>query len=315
MTQTIYAKPVSEDRAFMAGSSPTVLTLKSVIAEIAPTSIPVLLVGESGTGKQMFAQLIHRLSPRTDEPFVKVACAAMNPERMSAELGLVPVSGRQAAGTVFLDEISELDAACQRSLLYALPEEDSRQSPGRFTARVIATTNRNLDEEMRAGRFRSELYYRINGVCLRLPPLRERKDDIPLFADFFLRKHAAQFGRQRPSLGPGTLQIFMDHSWPGNIRELENVIKKIVALNDEELAIAELVQAPLVAGPRPAESQGSSLKAAARAASREAERELILKALARTRWNRKRAARDLQISYKSLLYKLKQIGLEDTEAV
>jgi two-component system response regulator AtoC len=315
MTHMIDAAPITEDGNFVAGSSPTVLTLKSVIAEIAPTNIPVLLVGESGTGKRMVAQLIHRLSPRAEEPFLKVACAAMNPERMSAELGLDPSRGRDAAGTVFFEEISELDPACQRSLLYSLPEEDARQSPGRFTARVIATTNRNLDEEMRAGRFRSELYYRINGVCLRLPPLRERKDDIPLFADFFLKKHAAQFGRQRPSLGSGTLQIFRDHSWPGNIRELENVIKKIVALNDEELATAELMRAPIVERPRPAESHGSSLKAASRAASREAERELILKALARTRWNRKRAARDLQISYKSLLYKLKQIGLQDTEAV
>jgi two-component system, NtrC family, response regulator AtoC len=315
MTHTIDAAPMTEDGNFVAGSSPSVLTLKSVIAEIAPTNIPVLLVGESGTGKRMVAQLIHRLSPRAEEPFMKVACAAMNPDRMTAELGLDPSRARNTAGTVFLEEISELDAACQRTLLYALPEEDSRQSPGRFTARVIATTNRNLDEEMRAGRFRSELYYRINGVCLRLPPLRERKDDIPLFADFFLRKHAAQFGRQRPSLASGTLQIFMDHSWPGNIRELENVIKKIVALNDEELATAELMRAPIVDRPQPAESHGSSLKAASRAASREAERELILKALARTRWNRKRAARDLQISYKSLLYKLKQIGLQDTETV
>ena len=291
------------------------LTLKSVIAEIAPTGIPVLLVGESGTGKQMFAQLIHRLSPRAGEPFVKVACAAMDPERMSAELGLDGAGSRRAAGTVFLVEISELDAACQRSLLYALPEEGSRQNPGRITARVIATSNCNLDEEMRAGRFRSELYYRINGVCLRLPPLRERREDIPLFADFFLRKHAAQFGRSRPLLASGTIQIFMEHSWPGNIRELENVIKKIVALNDEELAIAGLMETRSVERPRAMDSHGSSLKAASRAASREAERELILRALAKTRWNRKRAARDLQISYKSLLYKFKQIGLQDTEAV
>ena len=239
----------------------------------------------------------------------------MNPERMSAELGLGGAGIHNAAGTVFLVEISELDAACQRSLLYALPEEDSSQGPGRFTARVIATTNRNLDEEMRAGRFRSELYYRINGVCLRLPPLRERREDIPLFADFFLRKHAAQFRRNRPSLGSGTMQIFMEHSWPGNIRELENVIKKIVALNDEELAVAGLMETRSVERPRAMDSHGSSLKAASRAASREAERELILRALARTRWNRKRAARDLQVSYKSLLYKLKQIGLQDTEAV
>jgi len=315
MAQTIDAIAINDIRGFVAGTSPAVITLKSVIAEIAPTGIPVLLVGESGTGKQMIAQLIHRLSSRAEEPFVKVACAAMNPERMSAELGLGGADNFNAAGTVFLVEISELDAACQRSLLYALPEEDSRQSPGRFTARVIATTNRNLDEEMRAGRFRSELYYRINGVCLRLPPLRERREDIPLFADFFLRKHAAQFGRNRPSLASGTMQIFMEHLWPGNIRELENVIKKIVALNDEELAVAGLAEAQAVERPRAADSHGSSLKAASRAASREAERELILRALTRTRWNRKRAARDLQISYKSLLYKLKQIGLQDTEAV
>jgi two-component system response regulator AtoC len=315
MAQTIDMISVTEDRGFVAGTSPAILSLKSVVAEIAPTSIPVLLVGESGTGKQMFAQLIHRLSPRADGPFIKVACAAMNPERISSELGVSPANDRRGAGTVFLDEISELDAACQRSLLYALPEEDSKDNAGRFTARVIATTNRNLDDEMRAGRFRSELYYRINGVCLRLPPLRERREDIPQFADFFLRKHAVQFGHHRPSLASGTLQIFMEHPWPGNIRELENVIKKIIALNDEELAIAELVRPPSATGPRAVEVHGSSLKAASRAASREAERELILKALARTRWNRKRAARDLQISYKSLLYKLKQIGLEDTEAV
>jgi two-component system, NtrC family, response regulator AtoC len=313
MTQMVGAVPTNGDRSFVTGASPAILSLMSVIAEIAPTSIPVLLVGESGTGKQMFAQLIHRLSSRSEEPFVKVACAATNPARIASELGLDAASSQPMVGTVFLDEVSELDAACQRSLLYALPEEDSLQNTGRFSARVIATTNRNLDEEMRTGRFRSELYYRINGVCLRLPPLRERKDDIPQFAEFFLTKYATQFARHRPSLSPRTLQIFTEYSWPGNIRELENVVKKIVALNDEELALAELIQPTSTVKLRPTESTGSSLKAASRAASREAERDMILKALARTRWNRKRAARELQVSYKSLLYKLKQIGL-DTEA-
>jgi two-component system response regulator AtoC len=179
---------------------------------------------------------------------------------------------------------------------------------------LISTTNRNLDEEMRAGRFRSELYYRISGVCLRLPPLRDRKEDIPLLVEFFLNKHAAQFGRSRPSLSPQTLQMFLDHAWPGNIRELENVVKEIVALGDERLAVAEL-GIPISERKRtPATPVRSySLKAAARAASREAEREMIMQALARTRWNRKRAAQELQISYKSLLYKLKQIGFEDSE--
>jgi two-component system response regulator AtoC len=310
MTQMVGAVPTNGDRSFVFGISPTIVSLMGVIAEIAPTNIPVLLVGESGTGKQMFAQLIHRLSARSEEPFVKVACAATNSVRIAAELGLDGDRNRSVVGTVLLDEVSELDAACQCCLLYALPEEESLQTSGKGAARVIATTIHNLDEEMRTGRFRSELYYRINGVCLRLPPLRERKDDISQFVEFFLTKYAAQFARHRPELRPSTLQTFMDYTWPGNIRELENVIKKIVALNDEELALAELIHAPLPARPRPAGLQGSSLKAAARAASREAERDMILKALTRTRWNRKRAARELQVSYKSLLYKLKQIELD-----
>jgi two-component system response regulator AtoC len=312
MTLAVGAVQTNGDRSFVHGISPPMVSLMGVIAEIAPTNIPVLLVGESGTGKQMFAQLIHRLSSRSEEPFVKVACAATNPGRIAAELGLDAAS-RRVVGTVFLDEVSELDAACQLGLLSALPEEDPVENSGRFAVRVIATTSRNLDEEMRTGRFRSELYYRINGVSLRLPPLRERRDDIAQFAEFFLTKYATQFARPRPVLSPRTLHTFMEYSWPGNIREMENVIKKIVALNDDELALAELLHAPPAARPRPAELQGSSLKAAARAASREAERDMILKALARTRWNRKRAARELQVSYKSLLYKLKQIEL-DSEA-
>ena len=158
----------------------------------------------------------------------------MNPATFAVELGSLPsgegdVSGN-TNGTVFFDEISELDAGCQRDLLCALPDGDAGARRGQLKARVVSTTSRNLDEEMRAGRFRSELYYRINGVCLRLPPLRERKADIPLLADFFLTKHAAQLERIRPSLSPRTLRVFLDHSWPGNIRELENVVKKIVAL-------------------------------------------------------------------------------------
>jgi two-component system response regulator AtoC len=201
-------------------------------------------------------------------------------------------------------------------LLYALPDGIEQPRQGLLTARVISTTSRNLDEELRTGRFRSELYYRINGVCLRLPPLRERKDDIPLLVESMLSKHAAQLGRARPALSPRTLRMFLDYPWPGNVRELENVVKEIVALGDERLAIAELGSVPREAAIALEQPQvrGHSLKAAARAASREAEREMILKALERTRWNRKRAAQELQISYKSLLYKLKQIGMQDTGA-
>jgi DNA-binding NtrC family response regulator len=180
---------------------------------------------------------------------------------------------------------------------------------------VISATSRGLDEDIRGGCFRSELFYRLNGVCLRLPPLRKRREDILPLADFLLTKHATQLVRPRPSLSGRTMRKFLDYSWPGNVRELENVVKNIVALGEEEIALSEISSVPAEKHKAPAVVHGShSLKAAARAASRETERDLILKALARTRWNRKRAAQELQISYKSLLYKLKQIGLQDSEA-
>jgi two-component system response regulator AtoC len=319
-TNTISGIGLDDRRGFVPGMSAAMRTLEGVLTEIATTNIPVLLIGESGTGKEMFAHRVHQLSQRNGDALRKIACASMNAATFSADLGLNSKSyggiTREIAGTVFFDEISELDAACQRTLLYALPDGIEEPRQGLLSARVISATSRNLDDELRAGRFRSELYYRINGVCLRLPPLRERKDDIPLLVESLLSKHAAQLARSRPVLAPRTLRLFLDYSWPGNIRELENVVKKIVALGDERLAVAELDAAPreataVVEAP---EVRGYSLKATARAASREAEREMILKALARTRWNRKRAAEELQISYKSLLYKLKQIGVQDTEA-
>lgn len=307
-----------QEAGFVAGTSRVMQTLENVICEIAPTSIPVLLVGESGTGKEMFANRVHRLSGNGSKPLTRISCAAMSAANFSTELGL-QANGKSASspnefGTVFFDEISELDSMCQRNLLYALPDGEGEEREGFLKARVISTTSRNLDDEMRAGRFRSELYYRINGVCLRLPPLRERKEDIAQLADFFLTKHAAKLGRARAPITQKTLDLFTEYPWPGNIRELENVVKKIVALGDEQLAIAELTAGSgsqqKTESPTP---RGHSLKAAARAASREAERELILEALTRTRWNRKRAAQELQISYKSLLYKLKQIGFADSK--
>src|SRR5271168_4723458 len=279
---------VSEDWGFVTGMCPAMQTLESVVAEIAPTNIPVLFLGESGTGKAMFAQRLHRLSARSEEPLVTISCAAMDPTQLSAELRMgadgTKNSSLGTAGSVIFDEISELDSACQRNLLYALPDGNADSQRGMLDARVISTTRHNLDDEMRAGRFRTELYYRINGVCLRLPALRDRRDDIPILVESFLSKHAAQFGRPRPSLSPRTLRVLLDHAWPGNIRELENVVKKVVALGDEQLAIAELTAAP----------EPVTLEV--------------------TRWNRKRAAQELQISYKSLLYKLKQIGVQDSEA-
>jgi two-component system response regulator AtoC len=309
---------VREDRDFVGGICAAMQTLESVLAEIAATNIPVLLVGESGTGKALFAHRLHSLSARSEERLVSITCAAMNPALLTAELelntnGVVGIPSQESSiGSVFFEEISELDPACQRSVLYALPSDGTARR-GSLTARVISTTSRNLDEEMRAGRFRSELYYRINGVCLRLPSLRDRREDIPILVEFFLTKHSAQFGKPRPSVGPRAMRLLLDHSWPGNIRELENVVKKIVALGDEHLALSELTAVPIERPAEAFEPRAHSLKQAARAASREAERDLILKALEHTRWNRKRAAQELQISYKSLLYKLKQIGVQDSE--
>jgi two-component system, NtrC family, response regulator AtoC len=300
------------EAGFVSGLSPATRLVESAIREIASTNIPVLLIGESGTGKEMYAQLIHRLSGNQDKPLARISCGAAEASNFSADLGLNR-SAKTEFGTVFFDEISELDPSCQRNLLCALPDGDGSRSAGLLTARVVATTSRNLDEEIRAGRFRRELYYRINGVCLRLPPLRERKEDIPLLTEYFLTKQAGKLGRQRPTISGRTLDRFAQYSWPGNIRELENAVMKLVALGDENRVVAELASESPAA--RTAETGGNhrhSLKAAARAASRGAERELILEALTRTRWNRKRAAQDLQISYKSLLYKLKQIGLADS---
>jgi two-component system, NtrC family, response regulator AtoC len=311
---------VRSESGFVGGISLAMQTLESVLGEIAPTNIPVLLVGESGTGKAIFAQRLHRLSSRSEERLVSIACASMSSALLTSELELDGNGSSEfrtaddSIGSVFFEEISELDSGCQRNLLYALPG-DGVARRGSLSARVISTTSRNLEEEMHSGRFRSELYYRINGVCLRLPPLRARREDIPILVEFFLTKHAVLFARPRPSLSARTMRMLLDHSWPGNIRELENVMKRIVALGDEQLAISELTAAPVerMAPVEISEPRGYSLKQAARTASREAEKELILKALAHTRWNRKRAAQELQISYKSLLYKLKQIGVQDTE--
>jgi len=320
--ESVIAAPIVEAKgcndatanAFVAGTSPAMLTLEGVLSEIAPTNIPVLLVGECGTGKQVFANRIHQLSARSSEPLMKISCAGLRAESFANELSLDASQDaeiRRGAGTAFFDEISELDPLCQKNLLYALPDGETKPRQGILMARLISATSRNLDEEMRAGRFRRELFYRINGVCLRLPALRERKEDIPLLSDHFLVKHSTQLGRMHSRLSARALDTFMEYPWPGNIRELENVVKKIVALNAEDLALSELMRTPNAIGTVTADSRTRSLKVASKAASREAERELILKALGRTRWNRKRAAQDLQISYKSLLYKLKQIGIDD----
>jgi two-component system response regulator AtoC len=302
---------------FVVGKSPAVNVIERIMADIAPTDIPVLLVGEKGTGKEATALRIHRMSARREEPFVKLSCAGLAPEAFENWAGgNGHGSGLYSRGSLFLDEISEFHPLCQARLLAALSEENGAGTQGRLSAwraRILCATSQNLEEVMRGGRLREELYYRLNGVTLRLPPLRHRREDIAEFLEFFLEKYAAVLNRPRPRLNPESLRILEAHSWPGNIRELENIARLSVALGDESAALAALTQSPLPAA-NGHNGNGISLKQASRAASRLAERELILKVLTRTRWNRKRAAQELQISYKALLYKLKQIGLDDSAA-
>ena len=274
-------------------------SVERVMEDIAPTEIPVLLIGESGTGKDIAALRLHRNSPRRGQGFRKLLSSSIPPDMLS----LAALS--RDAGTMYLDEIADLPIEGQSRLLQALVEAENAE---KTAPRLICSSTRNLDELMRTGKFRDELYFRLNGVCLRLPPLRHRREDVLPLAEFFLTKYAGMFQRPRPALSPQGLRALEEHDWPGNVRELENSMKKAVILGEEERVFADSPAIP--AGPvgRPV---SLSLKEAARAASRQAEREMILKALARTRWNRKRAAVELRISYKALLYKLKQIGPEE----
>lgn len=305
--------PSNANSPFVRGQSAAVQSLNSMMEEIARTNIPVLLMGDSGTGKEVYGRMIHRLSKQSNGPLKKISCGAVQHREFLALLKseLQESGGAAETGlTLFLDGIDELDLESQKILLSILPDGETGENSA-SRARVIASTSRNLEREIESGRFRKELYFRINGLCLRLPSLRDRKEDIGAFMEHFLAKHAAELGRDVLVLNDKDLEFLTSHGWPGNVRELENLARRIVLLGSSQRAIEELGEMPKLEPPR-REGPGSfSLKVAARTASRQAERDLIAKALERTHWNRKRAARELQISYKSLLYKIKQTGLEE----
>jgi two-component system response regulator AtoC len=295
---------------FVEGVSPSMRGVEAVIRELAQSDVPVLLLAESGAGKRTTAQRIHEMSRRRKHPFRILACSEMEPEQL-----VVPATngnGTLSQGTVFLQEVAALSQECQARLLNALAHEERATSPT-MGARLICGSCRDLEQEVRAGRLREDLYYRISGVCLRLPPLRQRKEDIPLLLEHWMQRYARDFRRPVPELSAETKALFLAYSWPGNLRELEDAAKALVALGDESVAMGGL-RARLRRPQRSGNGGRVSLKQAAREASREAEHDLILSALARTRWNRRRAAAELQISYKTLLYKLKQIGYSEHEA-
>jgi two-component system response regulator AtoC len=298
---------------FIYGLGTTMHTLNDIAGEIARTDIPVLIVGESGTGKDAYAKLIHRLSSKSASRFKRINCAAFQPVELfdQPRQSKPSLDLADSIGTLYLDNVQELDTANQRELLSRLPDGESLDSKEQLSVRFISSTTGNLESEVEAGRFRSELYFRLNGVCLRLPPLRERRDDIPALFEYFVDKHASLLKKVAPVIGGNAFQTLSAYHWPGNIRELENLARKLVVFGDIQIALNDLHLAGTVVYASAGPSQGGSLKVAARAASKKAERELIMQALERTRWNRKRAARELQISYKSLLYKIKQIGVSN----
>ncbi len=286
-------------RIWVESVSAGMRTVEAMIRELSQNDVPMLVVAEHGSGKAAVAARIHALSRRAPEPFQVYQGLEASEEILAARDG--------QSGTVYLQEVGDLTAAAQKELVRQIGLSGAEQ---RRVPRYICGTSRELEPEVRAGKFREDLYYGISGVCLRLPPLRQRKEDIPVLRDWFLSTAARDFSRAVPVLSPETQNFFLEYNWPGNIRELKDAARAIVGLGDETLAMGGL-RSLLRRVDRGGNGEKISLKDAARAASREAEREIILQVLTRTRWNRRRAARELQISYKALLYKLKQIGYQE----
>jgi two-component system response regulator AtoC len=298
---------------FAPGLGRAVQALNEMAQEIASTDIPVFLVGESGTGKDAYAKRIHRLSTRNELRFHKLNCASFDPSILPLTThGSKGAHGsRNLCGTLYLDNVQELDPAAQRTLLSRLPDAEDGESGFDRPGRLVSSATSSLESEVELGRFRGELYFRLNGICLRIPPLRERLEDIPHLTEFFAQKHSKLLKKDSPHLNESAIRSLTSYHWPGNLRELENFARKSVLFGDFQIALAELQNASPYPSKSATASEGTSLKLVARAASKKAECELILKALERTHWNRKHAARDLQISYKSLLYKIKQIGVSN----
>src|ERR1700694_4709596 len=284
-------------RIWIESISAGMRTVEAMIRELSQNDVPMLVVAEHGSGKASVAARIPSLPRRAAEPFHVDQGQEATEEILAARDG--------QSGTVYLQEVGDLTAAAQKELVRQIGLSGAEQ---RRVPRYICGTSRELEPEVKAGKFREDLYYGISGVCLRLTPLRQRKEDIPVLRDWFLSAAARDFCRTVPVLSPETQNFFLEYNWPGNIRELKDAARAIVALGDETLAMGGLRSLL-----RRVDRVGDkiSLKDAARAASREAEREIILQVLTRTRWNRRRAAQELQISYKALLYKLKQIGYQE----
>jgi two-component system, NtrC family, response regulator AtoC len=315
----------------------------SLADRIADTDVPVLLVGESGVGKDVVARRIHATSRRATRPFVKINCAALPGELLESELfghEKGAFTGAHAEkpgkfeladqGTIFLDEIGEMDPRLQAKLLQVLQDEEFYRVGGkrsvRVDARVVVATNRNLEAAIRQGTFREDLFYRLNVVTIRVPPLRERKEEIGPLVEHFVAKYRARYHGGIERVPSDVMERFHSYDWPGNVRELENLVRRLVVLRDPAMVLGELAltgRATLpslngaantvrgAGGLHAILPEDAPLKDVARRAARIAEREAILRALIRTGWNKRKAAKRLQISYKALLYKIKDCEIVD----
>jgi two-component system response regulator AtoC len=357
----------------LLGRNEKMREVRDLISRVADTDVTVLIRGESGTGKELVARAVHAASPRQDKPFVKVNCAALPSELLESELFGFERGAFTGAiqhkpgkfefanhGTMFLDEISEMQPPLQSKLLQVLQDGEFARLGGRndvrVDVRILAATNRDLEAAVGEGQFREDLFFRLNVVCITLPPLRQRRDEIPELTRLFLRQYSEHYNKPPLALASDTLRLFDEYEWPGNVRELENLIKRMVILGSDDSIRRELAEAiasrrfvpgPIPAlQPRPAAAApaaapvpppapvataetlagaaagevaapavagatlSGSLKDIARQAAREAERELIFRTLQHTRWNRREAAEILGISYKALLYKIKEAELD-----
>jgi two-component system response regulator AtoC len=346
--------------AALLGRNEQMREVRQLIERVADTDATVLIAGESGTGKGLVARDIHTASPRREKPFVKVNCAALPSELLESELFGFERGAFTGAvqhrpgkfefahqGTMFLDEISDLTLPLQSKLLQVLQDGEFSRLGGRedvhVDVRVVAATNQDLERAVIDRAFREDLFFRLNVVCITLPPLRQRRDEIPVLTELFLRQYAERYNKARLTVSPETLRIFTAYDWPGNVRELENVVKRIVILGGDAQVAQDLADmaaarkamtgpivaleprssrrdpppATIVAPAAPAATTDTattqacgSLKEIARNAAREAEREMIYRTLQHTRWNRREAAGLLGVSYKALLYKIKEADLD-----
>ncbi len=330
-----YCDHLTEDLCFLA-ASPQMVRIRQQILQIAPVDVPVFICGESGVGKEVVARMIHMRSQRRNQPFVKVNCAALPGELLESELfgyeqgaftGAVRAKPGKFElankGTIFLDEIAEMSPHLQAKLLHVLQDHQYSRLGARnvvqVDVRVLAATNMEVQEAMKSGQLREDLYYRLNVLSINVPPLRERAAEIPLLFRHFLAKYSEKFQKAAPDPSSHLIEAASRYPWPGNLRELENFVKRYVILEDDEGSFRELLEMAAArqrTSPReePPPQREQGLKALVRSLKDEAEMEAIADALEKTHWCRKDAARMLGISYKALLYKMRQFNLDSGRA-